>query len=243
MILDSVLYNHQTKRNNSAWQTRDTTTKTCITYSNNLRHASKYIIYIHYIYIYIINTRYINSTKGTSSKKDAQIVCEKHLQHQQDLCLWCFVHLITFIITQRTRFKDSRQTQQGILKKKNPWFRVLSLISFRLLDDTVLRGYCFDMTNTFKGQGLYKYPSFQTQAAITGLQASNHQYEISKKRQSIFLSRGEANVYQPATTWLKKTKKLVCTYCSLSPSPMSFDNFHLKRIIALPRKCLGKLKV
>ena len=153
-----------------------------------------------------VNTRYINSTKGTSSKKDTQIVCEKHLQRQQDLCLWCFVHLITFIITQRPQFKDSRQTQQGILKQ-NAWFRVLSLISFRLLDDTVLRGYCFERTNTFMGQGLYKYPSFQTQASITGLQASNHQYEISKKRQSIFLSRGEANVDQPATTWLKKNKK------------------------------------
>ena len=47
-----MFFKHQTKGNNSARQTRDTTTKTWIAYGNSTWHASKYKIYkLHQRYI------------------------------------------------------------------------------------------------------------------------------------------------------------------------------------------------
>ena len=45
MRFRALVQNQQTKGNNSARQTRDTTTKTWITYSNSTWHASKYKVY------------------------------------------------------------------------------------------------------------------------------------------------------------------------------------------------------
>ena len=40
-----------------------------------------------------------------------------------------------------------------------------------------------------------------------------------------------------------KNKSLVFTCCSVSPSPVNVDHFHLKRIVSLPRQRLGKLRI
>ena len=102
-----------------------------------------------------------------------------------------------------------------------------------------------------------------TFAGIASSEASDDRNKIRKRkkererernRRGVFLYSSRANVDQPGITEHTHTQRarthahththtIHCTRCSLSLSHVKFDCFHQKRILSLPRQCLGKLEV